>query len=109
MAQERILTGEDREWLIANYPHHTNTACLKHLKIGYKKLKEWIAECGLEYRNQTHNNTREKQKNQWKGEPEKETQIGGYCIDCPKYVNGGTCSKDGKTIGALWQKTCFKK
>ena len=104
MKETRYLTDEDREWLKQNYPHHTNRACLQHLKIGYAKLKEWVAECGLKYRNQTHNNTREKLKNQWK----EEIKCGDYCIDCPNYVNGGTCFKDGKIIGALWQKPCFK-
>lgn len=109
MKQTREFTEEDRDWLIANYPHHTNRACLEHLKVGYKKLKEWIAACGLEYRHQTHENTKVKLKNRWKEEPDKETMIGNYCIDCSNYVKGGTCSRNGKTIGALWQKKCFKR
>lgn len=105
MAHERIFTDEDRDWLKENYPHLTNRTCIQHLKIGFKTLKELVVECGLEYKCRTNANTKEELRNRWK---EDNTNI-GYCMDCSRYVTGGTCGKTGKCVGALWQKKCFNK
>ena len=58
MAKDRIFTDEDREWLIENYPHLSNTACIRALKCGKQSLQKLVAECGLEYHNQTKPNTK---------------------------------------------------
>lgn len=42
MAQERIFTDEDREWLKENYPHLSNKKCRMHFKCGYESLKNWF-------------------------------------------------------------------
>lgn len=31
-----------------------------------------------------------------------------YCMDCKHYLNGGTCSRNRKIIGALHKKSCFE-
>lgn len=102
---KRIITDEDRDWLKENYPHLTNKTCLQHLKIGFKTLKALVAECGLEYKCGTHANTKEKLKSNWK---EDDINI-GYCIDCSRYVIGGSCGRTGKCVGALWKKKCFEQ
>lgn len=38
-----------------------------------------------------------------------EDSPGGFCMDCENYRNGGFCSKKEKSVGALWQKKCFKQ
>lgn len=107
MVKERVFTDEDREWLIENYPHLSNTACIKALKCGKQSLQKLVAECGLEYHNQTKPNTKfiaqKEKKFVWKDKDATER-----CMDCKRYVQGGTCSKTGRDVGALWQKTCFK-
>ena len=109
MAQERIFTDEDRDWLKENYPHLSNNTCIKHLKCGYESLKRLLAECGLKHRNQTHINTRFKAKKEKKFLWLDVGAEGERCMDCKSYVKGGTCFKTGKDIGALWQKKCFNK
>lgn len=107
MAKDRIFTGEDREWLIENYPHLSNTACVRTLKCGFKSLRKLVAECGLEYHNQTKPNTKFIAKKEktflWKDKDATER-----CMDCEWYMQGGTCTKTGKAVGALWQKRCFE-
>lgn len=107
MAQERNFTGEDRKWLMENYSHLSNTACIKALKCGYKSLRKLVAECGLEYHNQTNPNTKfiaqKEKKFVWQ-----DRDATGRCMDCKRYVPGGICSKTGRDVGALWQKTCFE-
>lgn len=104
MAQERIFTGEDRDWLKENYPHLSNKKCLLHFKCGYESLKKLVQDCGLIWKN-TNNQKKptKKPKDQWEDEG-----VSGYCLDCCHYVKGGICSKSGKWVGALWQKKCFE-
>lgn len=105
MAQERIFTGEDRDWLKENYPHLSNTACQRHLKCAIESLKKLVAECGLTYKGANTNVVVKKEKNPiWQDAGTK----GCVCLDCDNYVHGGLCSKTGKWVGALWQKKCFK-
>ena len=72
MANERKFTGEDREWLKENYPHLSNKACLKHFNCGYESLKKLVAECGLNYKGSSHENTKyvckKEKKYLWKDE-----------------------------------------
>lgn len=107
MAQERVFTDEDRDWLKDNYPHLSNTSCLKKLKCGFESLKKLIAECGLEYHNQTNPNTKfiAKKENKFVWSDKDATE---RCMDCKRYMQGGICSKTGKDVGALWQKRCFE-
>lgn len=109
MAQERIFTDEDREWLKENYPHLSNNACVKHLKCGYESFKMLLAECGLKHRNQTNANTKFQAKKEQRFAWLDAGATGERCMDCRDYVYGGICSKTGKWVGALWQKKCFNK
>lgn len=103
MAQERIFTEEDRQWLKDNYPLLSNKKCQKHFDCGYEVLKKLVAECGMVYRNLSHDNTKPKAKHAWYDDE----VCKGYCMDCKHYVQSCKCSKTGKEIGALWQKKCF--
>ena len=101
----RSFTDEDKKWLIANYPHLTKKKCMSHLKCGRVAIDKLMQECGIEPRLYT-----ERQP-----QPQKEvtfiwTDKGcvRYCMDCREYRKDGICQKTGKTIGALWQKRCFK-
>lgn len=107
MAQGREFTGEDREWLKENYPHLTNTACMKYLKCGRQPLKNLVAECGLEY-HKSNPNTKFIAKKEMRFPWMDAGAEGKRCMDCKWYVAGGTCSKTGKDVGALWQKKCFE-
>lgn len=106
MAQERIFTDEDRDWLKENYPHLSNKKCLLHFKCGYESLKKLVHDCGLDYKdaNKYSKKLDKKTKCEWKDE-----KVCGYCIDCSHYAKGGICSINGKLVGALWQKKCFNK
>lgn len=107
MAQERNFTGEDRKWLMENYSHLSNTACINALKCGYKSLQKLVAECGLEYHTKkkpkTHFIAKKDRTFLWMDKDARER-----CMDCKSYVRGGICSNGGKVVGALWQKRCFE-
>jgi hypothetical protein len=108
MTRERVFTGEDREWIKENYPHLTNTACVKALKCSYNSLKRLVKDCGLDYKCQSNTNTKFIAKKAMRFVWLDAGAKGERCMDCKRYVRGGICSRTGRDVGALWQKNCFE-
>ena len=104
MAQERIFTDEDRDWLKENYPHLSNKKCLLHLKCGYESLKKLVQDCGLIWKN-TNNQKKPTKKPNTNGRMRMSADIALIVVTMSKEA----CSKSGKWVGALWQKKCFNK
>lgn len=105
MRPRREFNDEDRKWIIENYPHLTNRQAREHLQCSFYKLRTFVFECGLEYKT-----TYQKEVAPVEGRKvwQDMDACGGYCIDCENYRIGGECWKTKRSVGALWQKQCFK-
>ena len=102
MSHKVEFTQEHRDWLRDNYPLLSNKQCRKYLGCGFDRLKVLVEELGMEWKTYTP-----AAKIRMERHHDREAN-GGYCIDCKRYREGGICGKNGKEIGALWQKKCFK-
>ena len=104
--REKIWTPEELEWLKENYPIKSDYDCRTYLHVSRYRLIHKVMEMGLKKRRMTTQYTLVPTKKRlcvWLDEGSS-----GFCRDCSKYVMGGICEKNGKEIGALWQKKCFK-
>ena len=95
------ITSLHRQWLIENYANLSNKECRAQLGCEYGRLKELVKECGLTWKSDT-------KAAQHKMSRYCDEASGHYCMDCKRYRTNGICGKDGRDIGALWQKKCFK-
>lgn len=86
------MTEEAIEWLKANYRSKTPIECAEFLNVHISSVYKYRKMLRLE-----ENAASQAEKGQR-----------GYCLDCQDYIIGGFCSRNGKPIGALNQKLCFK-
>ena len=90
-----------------NYPTKSDHDCRVYLKISPQRLVAKAKELGLAKKRDTSTYSLipiKRRKCIWFDEG----SFGQYCMNCSAYVIGGTCDNNGKEVGALWQKRCFK-
>lgn len=104
----RQFTEEEKQWLIEHYQTSKQKDCARHLHCSDGVIRRVAKELGIyEYRKTYDNTEANKEKKAVTKESNQENQ--GYCMDCAWYKVGGICGKNGKVIGALQKKNCFKE
>ena len=105
--RQREWTQDELDWLTNNYPNKTDYFCRTYLHISHERLQSMVEKLGLEKTKGKHSREERKPKPQKPPYYRDVDAPGGYCMDCSKYCNI-TCGRTGRTVGALWQKKCFR-
>ena len=99
---KREFTEEELSWLEANYHTLTLKDCARHLQISKDLVRKTANKLGLDLVRKTACVP------DGSIMPNVIQGNAGYCIDCALYKEGGICKKNGRSIGALHMKSCFK-
>lgn len=99
---KRVLTAEEDKWFRENYGKISQNKIAKQLMVSPNTVREIAIRLGL----------RESSTFRYSSANAPMPTIieygNNYCMDCKHYLNGGTCSRNGKMIGALHKKSCFE-
>ena len=101
--RKTVLSEEGQKWLSIHSDKFNQIDLSKRLGVSIKTIATYQRELGLKEKR------KENSKSKKSAEKPNHFQSGdGYCLDCINYSIGGLCRRNGKMIGALHMKECFK-